>query len=341
MPKKTSLCRKFTLRGTRINQITTYSESLNPMNSLFQQTESDNATGAFPASGANGIAQLSRDSADGLHLENPTTQETYLPIALPVCELMTITPELAQEWLSVNTHNRNLRSLLASAYARDIENNKWPITGATISFDVEGKLLDGQHRLTAIISAGKTIQSFVVRNLPLSARAVTDTGQSRTAADALRLENYNNSKQLPPVIRNLLQIKAGRIGIGRITHSEIFALAIKHVAIGNSITYCAASQVVSPSVLAAIHYAAVISDYGDKADEFATLLIEGLCTEKTNPAFRWREYLNAQRKQRQVLVNMQMLGTCLAWHSFVAGKTKAFVKTPSKFYNDTFDLDKI
>lgn len=260
----------------------------------------------------------------------------------PTCTLETITPELAQEWLGVNTHNRNLRQMLADAYARDIINNKWPITGATISFDIEGKLLDGQHRLTAIINANKSIKSFVIRNLPLEARAVTDTGQSRTASDALRLENYKHSNKLPPVIRNMLMIKLGSTFIPRVTNSEVIELVCKHPNLINSIQYCQASQVISASVLATVHYIATLSNAEEKANEFATILIDGLgVSNPNNPAFRWREYLSKIKSQRPVLLKFQLLGTCLAWHHFSQGTELKMFRIPSAFYNQSFNIDKI
>lgn len=62
-----------------------------------------------------------------------------------------ITPETAKSWLLKNVHNRPLRDGLVTTYATDMANEQWQSNGESIKFSSEGELLDGQHRLAAVI----------------------------------------------------------------------------------------------------------------------------------------------------------------------------------------------
>ena len=77
----------------------------------------------------------------------------------------TITPQLAEIYLGKNTHNRNIRKPVVGKYANDMENGFWNFDGAPIRFADDGTLLDGQHRLHAIIKSNKAIDLLVVRGL--------------------------------------------------------------------------------------------------------------------------------------------------------------------------------
>lgn len=79
----------------------------------------------------------------------------------------TITPEIANEYLKMNA--RNPRSVLNWAtinkYVDDINAGLWTLNGEAIVFDEDGYLKNGQHRLCAIVRAGKQIKTLVVRGI--------------------------------------------------------------------------------------------------------------------------------------------------------------------------------
>lgn len=103
--------------------------------------------------------------------------------------LTKITPELAQAWLqNANSHNRKLRDHHALALSRDMAAGRWHDTATPIKFDRNGVLLDGQHRLQAIVISGATIEMLVIRGLEPEVQDFMDTGLKRSVADALHLE---------------------------------------------------------------------------------------------------------------------------------------------------------
>jgi hypothetical protein len=99
--------------------------------------------------------------------------------------IMEVKPSQAQKWLEGNTDNRKFREDRALAYARIIEAGDWELTGDAIVFDDQGVLINGQHRLTAIVVSGIPARLIVLRGVPTKTQEVMDTGLGRNLADQL------------------------------------------------------------------------------------------------------------------------------------------------------------
>lgn len=95
----------------------------------------------------------------------------------------TITPEMAKAYLAHNKNNRPIRMKYAEAIARDIKDGNWWITHQGIAFDVDGNILDGQHRLMACVLANKPITVPVTRGMSRSAMEAVDIGIKRNFVD--------------------------------------------------------------------------------------------------------------------------------------------------------------
>lgn len=94
-----------------------------------------------------------------------------------------VTPEMAKGFLTKNTDNRNKRGWWVSGLANMIKRGEWIPTHQGVAFSKSGKLLDGQHRLEAIIEANISVQMLVVTNVRDDAYKVLDNGIKRTMAD--------------------------------------------------------------------------------------------------------------------------------------------------------------
>lgn len=108
---------------------------------------------------------------------------------------VSMTPEWASQILKQNTHNRSCRSTLIAQIAHDICAGRWLLTPQTCSIATDGTLLDGQHRLMAIVKSGQTVPLMLATECPPEVFTAIDTGVSRTAGDLLRIDgiaNYNN-----------------------------------------------------------------------------------------------------------------------------------------------------
>lgn len=141
-----------------------------------------------------------------------------------------ITPDRAREYLGRNTHNRSLRAATVEAYARDIAHGDWAWNGESIKFDANGVLLDGQHRLAAIITAGKAVQVLVVRDLPSHTQETMDGGAKRKFSDVLALRGEANYITLATVTRAVTAWEHGGITArtSSFTNAELFRTLEKY-----------------------------------------------------------------------------------------------------------------
>lgn len=104
-------------------------------------------------------------------------------------EVVTITPEMAADMLTRNCSNRPLRRHVMEYYARQIRNGAWRLTHQGIAIDMDGNLVDGQHRLSAIVQAGIAVQMMVTTmgDFLSAMRVPVDLGLGRTFGDILAL----------------------------------------------------------------------------------------------------------------------------------------------------------
>lgn len=114
-----------------------------------------------------------------------------------------VTPQQAALWLeAANIRNRPLQMTRCQAIAGAISRGEWWLNGDAIRFCTSGQLLDGQHRLQAIVLAGKPVKTLVVRGLHPDSFTTIDTNcKSRTAADVLSLAGMKNCNVLASTAR--------------------------------------------------------------------------------------------------------------------------------------------
>lgn len=95
-----------------------------------------------------------------------------------------ITPDVAGEYLALNTRNRAIRKAHLEDLTKAMRAGAWVLNGQPIIFDDEGALIDGQHRLNACVASGAPFITYVVRGVS-DARAFTtiDVGKPRGAHD--------------------------------------------------------------------------------------------------------------------------------------------------------------
>jgi hypothetical protein len=105
---------------------------------------------------------------------------------------MTVTPQQATKWLEGNVHNRNVRDSVVSRYARDMKAGAWRLTHQGIAFDraeerPDKVLVDGQHRLFAILESDTAVRMMVSFGVPMDAQGVIDDNLQRTMVDTMKL----------------------------------------------------------------------------------------------------------------------------------------------------------
>jgi hypothetical protein len=108
-------------------------------------------------------------------------------------ETRTLTPEDARQLLdNSKTNNRTLTQAAINRYVKDMVDGNWKLSADGISIDTAGNILNGHHRLHAVIQS-KTAQEFrVTYDADPETFDVYDTGKNRTGKDILVLQGLES-----------------------------------------------------------------------------------------------------------------------------------------------------
>lgn len=113
----------------------------------------------------------------------------------------TITPAQAKKYLENNRCNRKINGDRVKDLAKKIRDGKYVMPPDAIAFDTTGRLINGQHRLTACVEAGIPILSIVYRNADEKVFMVTDIGMKKSGGQALSTVGYANGTNLAAIAR--------------------------------------------------------------------------------------------------------------------------------------------
>lgn len=161
------------------------------------------------------------DNTESTDFDEETDPDNFPPIEQPetevhcsmtygdiVISVVTVTRELALYWVRRhNTRNRKLRPSRRNSYARDMAAGDWMFNGDSICLDEEGTIIDGQHRLEAIIESRVEQQMLIVEYLPIEVQVTKDIGGMRTMADQLAFKGFANPTTLAAIARRLCYVK--------------------------------------------------------------------------------------------------------------------------------------
>lgn len=120
-----------------------------------------------------------------------------------------VTPEDAQKFLEKNNGNRKLSERNVLFFFHQMKRGDWQLTADPIKFSKTGRLLDGQHRLAALIKNNKPIEMFIAEGLDEKIFTVLDTGKNRSAGDLLSTQGFKNSNALAGAVRSILLYQQG------------------------------------------------------------------------------------------------------------------------------------
>jgi hypothetical protein len=203
--------------------------------------------------------------------------------------LQTVTPEKAADWLTsdINRDNRLLRDHFVNYLAQEILRGKWQTTHQGLAFSEDGRLLDGQHRLTAIVRSGKAVDILVTTGLPNETYQVIDCGLKRGNHERLHLvEDKAQNFMLTKALRAYLWSIRPEAGIA-VSHLEAefnrapdsWMWAIANFKGHNQ-------RLARPNVLAS--FGVYHSVNPDKASEFKAGFIDGADLKLDSPILKLR-----------------------------------------------------
>lgn len=107
-------------------------------------------------------------------------------------EEIVVTPEIALELLQVNTKNRPLRNSRVLYFVNQMQHGLWKFNGEPIIIGEGNVLLDGQHRLSAIVKSKIPQKMIIIYGIEPESFDTIDTGFGRTSADFLATEGVKN-----------------------------------------------------------------------------------------------------------------------------------------------------
>lgn len=107
--------------------------------------------------------------------------------------LRDVDPELAEEYLGYNKRNRRAKKALIDSLTIDMTESAFRFNGDTVRFDSDGTLIDGQHRLRAIIASGATVPMLIIDGFDPSVMDTVDQGISRTVLDILATHSVTSA----------------------------------------------------------------------------------------------------------------------------------------------------
>ena len=247
-------------------------------------------------------------------------------------ELIIVTPEMAKRWLGNNPVNRTVKHHHVLNISRDIIANRWQINGATICICEDGTLLDGQHRLLAIVKANLSIRTHVIQELPREGRDSIDSGVRRTAGDRLTMAGEIYGKEQSSIANFLISLAHEKARSITASQQEILYVTENH----NLVPSCGLSKSAFPkigTILGGLHYIACYNNYHQKADEFISVFKTGIPTYEGDAAHFAREYLISQEiKQTTVRTEFKRRFVVHCFNKFMNGVPVKASHLPNRYY---------
>lgn len=240
-------------------------------------------------------------------------------------EIMTITPEIAGDWLAINIHNRRMKDPWVRELAGRISRGEWALNGEPIIISETNVLIDGQHRLAAVIMANRAIESVVTFDAPDSAYETVDTGRARFFQDKLYVDREVNYARLAAMLAWEYRLDHGhmrRVNVAP-SHAELATTLDRHPELreaamrGHEVGK--ASRFMPDSLAAWLYHKFCQMDEVKAADFFAGL-IDGTNLEPGNPVLALRERLIANRASPSKFVRPHLAALVIkAWNAYYAG----------------------
>lgn len=248
-------------------------------------------------------------------------------------ELVKVTPDLAHEWLGWNTHNRKLRERIVTGYATDMLNGDWHWNGESIKFASDGTLLDGQHRLAAVVAADMTVSMLVVRGLPSHVQDTVDGGVRRKFNDVLQLRGEKNSVLLAAITRRVTIWEAGyrrSSGMWAPTNAQLMQTLDKYPDLREIATYAhyISNACALPGSIAGLGiwiFTRIDTDDRDQLNSdvnfFFERLRDGQNIAKGDPIYELRRTIDNSRSVRGARSDAYLTAIMVkAWNAYRAGE---------------------
>jgi hypothetical protein len=267
----------------------------------------------------------------------------FMEVTSGVCVRHTrVTPEMAAEWLKLNSTNRRVEPKRVAFLAQQIVDKNWVVTHQGIAFWDDGTLADGQHRLMAIVKAGVAVDILVARGLRKPAIHAIDIGRPRSTRDVLNFVGARVTSQTVSCAKVLyyqrLMVKSGHsVWWNNPIPTETFATFVSLVSPAIDFAFLAKkAKGIGHSCVQAAVASAWFTEDREKIARFKYLLVNGVdAATDESAAIRLRDFLITTHltaggsSERQQL----FLRTCTALRAFLEGRglSKLYCRADAAF----------
>lgn len=108
-------------------------------------------------------------------------------------KMVDISPEFAADLLQRNKNNRNVRERQVEALVEAMKKGEWELSNDAIVVSEGGLLLNGQHRLMAVVKSGITCPFILFTGASDSSFDIMDTPTIRRVSDVIQRKGGTNT----------------------------------------------------------------------------------------------------------------------------------------------------
>lgn len=235
-----------------------------------------------------------------------------------------IGPEVAAQWLRANRINRPVRNKHVEYLSKQMSSGAWQLNGQAIIIADTEDILDGQHRLMAVVDAGVRIRSMVVYGITREAFRTIDTGAVRTGSDALYVEFPGHQVQQVKAIGAAVpwceKLERGHVSNNsKLANHEIIAYVQHHPSLWNCseaiLSFPKMSRPLSTGIGTALYEMFQRRDH-DLAAQFISQLFTGELLKRKSPVYVLREMLikDAQHKTKSYSASVRVRMAVKGWN---------------------------
>lgn len=245
-------------------------------------------------------------------------------------EVVTITPELAQRLLDANPRNRAVKNNNLKRVVSDMKTGAWKVNGDTIRVDTDGYLLDGQHRLLAVVASGVSYEGILVTGLAPEVFDTIDQGVKRTPGDILTTHGVKNASAVGSALPLVAEyLSGGRDFETAATRyrSRLRQLYDEHSGVSDSFRAATMIGTLAPQrIVVALHYLfSMVSP--SKADDFFKAVSTGENMTAGDPPLVLRNRLVDNLGAKAKLQRWYIMALFIkAWNAYSIGARMKFVR---------------
>lgn len=273
--------------------------------------------------------------------------------------IQTIQPLEAVQYLETVQNNRKVNRAHVTTLGNTLKDNRWMVNGESIKFAIDENgnnfLIDGQHRLRAVVASDTPITTVVIEGLDPEAFVSLDSGKRRSLADVLTILDYPHPSVLSGALNILEKYYSSGIGSGGASTASLSnerAENLMHqyptlVQSADVLTKMTSTNPVSPTISTAMHYVFAnlepskdkLASLGEQrakldqvqdADSFWLKFGRGLNLTEDCPIRRFREILLEHRRMKRTQTRYYITsGLVKAWNHWRKGtQLKRFYHQP-------------